>query len=435
MGLRIYYDGLNLALQRGTGIATYTRLLMNKARDLGHSVSAVYSVPTPPAKNPALREISFYDPYHAAEGSRLGWRWLDARDQFRSLFGIHPVRVEQTNVVITDNFRSRMPEHDNIFAARNLFGSARWHFLKTRRFVNLKFDTQPDIFHCTYQMPLRSTSACNVYTIHDLVPLRLPFTTEDNKKITYRLLQKVAAKADHIVTVSENSKLDIMRYLGVEESRITNTYESVEFPCDCVEKSNDVVAEELQGSLGLEYGKYLLFYGALEPKKNVGRLIDAYFSSGVNLPLVLVTSGGWGNEGEVALIERQREQARTNRRIRRHIHRLDYVSLPTLVSIIRGARALIFPSLYEGFGLPVLEAMLLGTPVVTSRVSSLPEVAGDAALLVNPYEVGEIARAIGKIAEDADLRTELSARGRVQAKVFSVERYRERVGQLYASLR
>lgn len=73
MGLRIYYDGLNLALQRGTGIATYTRMLMNKARDLGHSVSAVYSVPIPPAKNPALREISFYDPHHGAEISRS---WL-----------------------------------------------------------------------------------------------------------------------------------------------------------------------------------------------------------------------------------------------------------------------------------------------------------------------------------------------------------------------
>jgi glycosyltransferase involved in cell wall biosynthesis len=435
MGLRIYYDGLNLALQRGTGIATYTRLLMSKARDLGHSVSAVYSVPVPPAKNPALREISFYDPHHAAELSKLNWRWLDTRDQFRSFFGIEPVRVEQTSIVITDNFRSRMPTHDNIFAARNLFGNAGWHFRKTRRFVNLKFEVAPDIFHCTYQMPLRSKSACNVYTIHDLVPLRLPFTTEDNKKNTYRLLRKVAAKADHIVTVSENSKNDIIKYLGVDENRITNTYESIEFPCEFLEKSNDVVSEELQGSFGLEFGKYLLFYGALEPKKNVGRLIDAYFSSGVNLPLVLVASGGWGNEGEVALIERQQQQARTNRKIRRRVYRLDYVSLPMLVSIIRGACALIFPSLYEGFGLPVLEAMLLGTPVVTSLVSSLPEVAGDAALLVNPYEVGEIARAIGKIVADADLRAELSARGRLQAKVFSVERYRERVGRLYASLR
>jgi glycosyltransferase involved in cell wall biosynthesis len=284
-------------------------------------------------------------------------------------------------------------------------------------------------------MPLRSKSACNVYTIHDLVPLRLPFTTEDNKKFAYRLLQAVAGTADHIVTVSENSKFDIMKYLGVEENRITNTYESVEFPCECTEKSNDVVAEELQGSFGLEFGKYLLFYGALEPKKNVGRLIDAYFSSGVNLPLVLVASEGWGNEAEIAFIERQHDQDRGRRRIRRRIYRLDYVSLPMLVSIIRGACALIFPSLYEGFGLPVLEAMLLGTPVVTSRVSSLPEVAGDAALLVNPYDVGDIARAIGKIVGDADLRTELSARGRAQATLFSVERYRERVGQLYASLR
>ena len=433
MGLRIYYDGLNLALRRGTGIATYTRMLMNEARDLGHSVSAVYSVPTPPAKNSTLREISFYDPQHA-DLSRLHGQWIDIRDQLRSFFGIEPVRVEQTGIVITDNFRSWMPRHDNIFAARHLFGNARWHFQKTRRFVNLKFNPQPDIFHCTYQMPLLCKSACNIYTIHDLVPLRLPFATEDNKKLAYRLLRGVAAKADHIVTVSENSKNDIMKYLGVEENRITNTYESVEFPRDCVERPTDVVADELQGSLGLEYKKYLLFYGALEPKKNVGRLIDAYFSSGVNLPLVLVTSGGWGNEGEAALIEHRREQGRANRRIKRRIYRLDYVSLPMLITIIRGACALIFPSLYEGFGLPVLEAMLLGTPVVTSRVSSLPEVAGDAALLVNPYEVGEIARAIGKIVEDADLRSELSARGHTQAAVFSVERYRGRVAQLYASL-
>jgi glycosyltransferase involved in cell wall biosynthesis len=244
----------------------------------------------------------------------------------------------------------------------------------------------------------------------------------------------VAAKADHIVTVSENSKNDIMKYLGVEENRITNTYQSVEFPRECVELSSDAVAEELQAAFGLEYQKYLLFYGALEPKKNVGRLIDAYLSSGVNLPLVLVISGGWGNESEVALIEHRGEQERANGGLKRRIYRLDYVSLPMLVTIIRGACALIFPSLYEGFGLPVLEAMLLGTPVVTSRVSSLPEVAGDAALLVNPYEVGEIARAIRKIAEDADLRSELSARGRKQAAVFSVERYRGRVAQLYASL-
>jgi glycosyltransferase involved in cell wall biosynthesis len=435
MGLRIYYDGLNLALQQGTGIATYTRMLMNNARDLGHSVSAVYSVSAPPSKNAALREISFYDLNRAAF-SRWRSLWFDAKDQFRSLlFNIEPVRIEHTGIVLTDNFHSRMPVHDDIFAARNLFGSANWHFQKTRRFTNLKFDTQPDIFHCTYQMPLRCQGACNVFTIHDLVPLRLPFATEDNKRFMYQLLRGVAAKADHIVTVSENSKQDIIKYLGVEERRISNTYESVEFPRDSIEKSTDMVADELEAALDLEYGKYLLFYGALEPKKNVSRLIEAYFFSGVTLPLVIVTSGGWSSKAEVALIERWGERERANTRIRQRIYRLEYVSQPMLVTIIRGACALIFPSLYEGFGLPVLESMLLGTPVVTSRLGSLPEVAGDAALLVNPYEVSDIARGIGNIVENADLRAELSTRGRTQAAVFSVERYRERVAQLYASLR
>ena len=201
-------------------------------------------------------------------------------------------------------------------------------------------------------MPLRCKSACNVFTIHDLVPLRLPFATGDNKRFTYRLLREVAASADHIVTVSENSKRDIMKYLDVEERRITNTYQSSEFPKDCVEKSTDMIADELQGALGLEYGKYLLFYGALEPKKNVARLIDAYLSSGVKLPLVLVTSGGWGNEAELAFIERRSKQERVNQHITQHIYRLDFVSRRMLVTLIRGACALIFPSLYEGFGLP-----------------------------------------------------------------------------------
>jgi glycosyltransferase involved in cell wall biosynthesis len=105
-----------------------------------------------------------------------------------------------------------------------------------------------------------------------------------------------------------------------------------------------------------------------------------------------------------------------------------------LVRLIRGARAVLFPSLYEGFGLPVLEAMLLGTPVVTSRASSLPEIAGDAALYVDPYDVDDIADAIKTITADAGLRTELSRLGRAQADLFSVARYRERVTALYERL-
>ena len=99
------------------------------------------------------------------------------------------------------------------------------------------------------------------------------------------------------------------------------------------------------------------------------------------------------------------------------------------------AIAFIFPSLYEGFGLPVLESMVLGTPVVASRESSVPEIAGDAALLVDPYDTDEIARALTTIVNDADLRAELSSRGPLQAAKFSTDRYRDRVAAMYTSLR
>ncbi len=290
----------------------------------------------------------------------------------------------------------------------------------------------PDILHCTYQLPLRAKRVCIFYTIHDLVPLRLPYTTLDNKQLTYRLLRKIAAEADHIVTVSENSKRDIVQLLAVEEERVTNTYEAVEFPRELVERPTDLVAEELRGSHGLGMQGYLLFYGALEPKKNVRRLIDAYMLSGVDLPLVIAGGGGWGNRAEAKMLEELRAEGRAQGT--RRVHHVEYVSSSMLVTLIRGARAVLFPSLYEGFGLPVLEAMLLGTPVVTSRVSSMPEIAGDAALYVNPYEIDDIAMAIRSITADESLRTELSRRGRAQAELFSVARYRERVGALYERL-
>jgi hypothetical protein len=126
-------------------------------------------------------------------------------DQFRVPLGVEPGAVNLTGTVITEHFQGRLPLHDHVFVARNLFANARRYFSWSGRFVDLLFDEPPDILHCTYQMPLRAKRSCNVYTIHDLVPLRLPFTTLDNKLQTYRLLRKIAAEADHNVTVSENS--------------------------------------------------------------------------------------------------------------------------------------------------------------------------------------------------------------------------------------
>jgi glycosyltransferase involved in cell wall biosynthesis len=215
---------------------------------------------------------------------------------------------------------------------------------------------------------------------------------------------------------------------------VTNTYESVEFPEEYLSRSDPAVAEQLRATFQLEKDGYFLFYGALEPKKNVGRLIEAYLMSAADIPLVITGPSGWGTTAEAALLNQIREEERSLPRGRRRLYRFEYASRSMLVTLIRGARAVLFPSLYEGFGLPVLEAMLLGTPVVTSRTSSLPEIAGDAALYVNPYETEDIARAIRTIAADGDLRAELTRRGRLQAEQFSVTRYRERIAALYDRL-
>ena len=116
------------------------------------------------------------------------------------------------------------------------------------------------------------------------------------------------------------------------------------------------------------------------------------------------------------------------------MRRIPYLPLGQLISLIRGARGVLFPSLYEGFGLPVLEAMMLGAPVITSTVSSLPEIAGDAALLVDPLDVDDIAKAIRSFDHDGDLRAELSRRGVKRAAYFSPAAYEKRIAALYKRL-
>jgi len=432
---RIIYDGLNLTLGQGTGIATYTRMLTRIARKLGYDVGVVYATAFTPDKNPLLGEILFFDQMRAPQ--QLGTKRTPTRmlntvvDQFRYHFTVKPLALRLGEAVINEQFADSLPEHDRAFVARNLFKNVNSFFNRTSRFVNLSFDSRPDIFHCTYPMPLRVSSARNIYTIHDLIPLRLPFATLESKRRTFKLLRDIVIKADHIVTVSENSKQDIVELLGVDERRITNTYQAVVLPKKYIERPEAAVANYIDGLYGLEMRGYLLFFGALEPKKNVGRLIDAFLASGVDVPLVLVTARGWQNAD---VLNRLDEHISRKGGGGTKVRCLDYVDLSTLLTLIRGARAVVFPSLYEGFGLPVLEAMMLGTPVVTSSNGALGEIAGDAALLVDPYDVDDIARGITTIVNDADLRSELNRRGTAQAAKFSVERYQERVRSLYASL-
>jgi glycosyltransferase involved in cell wall biosynthesis len=290
--------------------------------------------------------------------------------------------------------------------------------------------------HWTYPMPLRIGGIPNLYTLHDLVPLRLPYTTLDNKRQYLKMVRKIAETADHIVTVSESAKTDIMSILGVPEKRITNTYQAVNIPAKYRDKPTQIVELELRGTFGLDYKDYYLFWGSIEPKKNVGRIIESYLASGVKAPLVIVGAQAWKSEDELKLLDddhlRTMIRIDNETRVKRKIIQLSYAPFPLLVSLIRGAKCTIFPSLYEGFGLPVLESMLLGTPVISSNTASIPEVAGEAAILVDPYDAQKIAQAIRAVDADEGLRNSLVLAGLTQADRFSEVAYVNRLKPLYA---
>jgi len=254
----------------------------------------------------------------------------------------------------------------------------------------------------------------------------------NGKKNILELLKKIVNTADHIVTVSEHSKRDLLDTLKVDERRITNTYQAIAIPQRYLERPEEAIANYLNGLYGLEMNGYLLSFGALE--KNGGRLIDAFLASHVDVPLVLLTAPGSDSADDRHRSGELREPAGARNAAGSPVRRVSAAGLSALVSLVRGARAVIFPSPYDGFSLPILQAMMLGTPVIAARSGALSEISGDAALLVDPYDIDDLARAVRTMVNDADLRRELSRRGTARAANFSVARYRERIGSLYASL-
>ena len=428
-GLRVGVDGFNMAMPRGTGVATYGRVLAQTLNALGCRVDMLFGMTLGERTPPAMRQIVFFDKLDQETGRKppglLSPRWFS--EVARTPLGVRAFDVPVDGRVVTAQFAGRLPKFERLLNATDLFDVATRYFHRTKRFLRVSLPNPPDIMHWTYPIPVTLHGARNVYTLHDLVPLRLPYTTLDNKRAYSRLVRGCLRWGDHVCTVSEASRNDIMTLLDAPADAVTNTYQTATLP------PLPVADAELEGWLaglfGLQRGGYLLFYGALEPKKNVGRLIEAYLGSGITTPLVIVGGRAWRAENELRLVQKkdgQRVAARTGR-----IELLDYVPSPWLSALVKGARAVMFPSLYEGFGLPVLEAMQQGTPVLTSTESSLPEVAGEAALLVNPYNIGEITAAIQAMDGDPALRDRLRAAGLMQAQRFSGAAYGARLMDVY----
>ncbi len=254
-----------------------------------------------------------------------------------------------------------------------------------------------------------------IVTIHDTFAYVHPETHNRLDNVRYRWqLPYTARRADAVITVSECSRHDLMCYLGLEAKHVHVIPEGVD------PRFKPIADDGARQAVLARYRitpPYLLYVGGINARKNIVRLFEAYTRVRESQPDVTLVIGG----------KRQWQTHEIDATFRRldlasHVHFTGYVDDADLPALYSAADAFVFPSLYEGFGIPPLEAMACGTPVVTSNVSSLPEVVGDAALTVDPYDVAGLAAAIGRVLADTALRADLRQRGIERAAQFTWER-------------
>lgn len=279
-----------------------------------------------------------------------------------------------------------------------------------------------DLVHVTTPYGcFRRTRFKKVITICDVTPLLFPETHGRMQVWHHRLaLPEILKAADRIITISEASRRDIIRCCNVPEEKVSVTLLAASLPAL---PAGEPVQQAAAAGIP---GPYILNVGTLEPRKNLSGLLEAFAAAcrrGLPHTLAIAGAGGWGRASIPAIAERLG--------IGDRVQVAGFIDDRDLPGLYAGADFFVYPSLYEGFGLPVLEAMACGTPVITSNVSSLPEVAGDAALLVDPRSSAELGEAMLRLAGDAGLRQELRTRGREQAARFSWERTADETWRIY----
>jgi glycosyltransferase involved in cell wall biosynthesis len=283
-----------------------------------------------------------------------------------------------------------------------------------------------DLFHAPHYVLPPLTPCRSVVTIHDCIHLRFPQYLPNKLGYAYARASLWVAthRSNRIMTVSEASKRDILRYFRVPESKIDVIYNAIDERFGELPDAEEILRVRERYQLN---DPFVLYAGNIKPHKNLERLIEAFHTLRrgelQHVKLLII-----GDEiSKYATLRR----AVHRYKLHKHVRFFGFVPDRTLAVLYRLAGVFVFPSLYEGFGLPPLEAMASGTPVITSNVSSLPEVVGDAALLVDPYEPEAIADAMRRVLTDQRLRDDLVRKGLVRASEFSWDRSVRRVREIY----
>ena len=290
--------------------------------------------------------------------------------------------------------------------------------------------TSPQLFHTPHYVLPALTPCRSIVTIHDCIHLVFPQYLAGRIARTYArsAFWTAVHRASRILTVSEASKRDILRFFPIPPEKVTVIYNAIadRFYDEPPEAEMAQVRERYQ-----LHERFVMYAGNVKPHKNLERLIDAFVllrrhATYDDLKLLITGS-------EISKYAHLR-RAVHRYNLHRHVRFLGYQSEQALAVLYRLADVFVFPSLYEGFGLPPLEAMASGTPVVVSNASSLPEVVGDAGVLVNPYDVRSIADGIRRVLDDSALRNALKTRGLARARSFSWPKSVKRIRDIYQEI-
>jgi glycosyltransferase involved in cell wall biosynthesis len=302
-----------------------------------------------------------------------------------------------------------LPKHVRVYTARQFPLRIGWMQLLAPRVLN---DVRPDVAHFTNGMMPPSAPVPTVVTIHDM-SLRLHPQCHPVRRLLINrpLLSCAIRSAARIVTVSHSARRDLLRLHGIDANRVSVVHEAAAPRFQPI--TNRALLDEVRRRYRLPQ-RFVLYVGTIEPRKNLTRLMQAFAAAreqGIPHDLVCAGPYGWSSRNLTDVIDRLG--------LRHVVHFTGYVPVKDLPVIYNLGEIFAFPSVYEGFGLPVVEAMACGTPVVTSNTSSLDEIASGAAETVDPYDVGALSAAFVRLARDPDWRRQLSERGLARARQFS----------------
>lgn len=342
------------------------------------------------------------------DASRMAWARRTGTEQYTAHLLEALVRQETAHRLVL--YFNRLPTPAVEWPAGVLVRAMPFPRLWTHLRLSVEMALRPPdlLFVPAHVLPLWRPRR-TVVTIHDLGYLHFPEAHPPRQRLELHLSTAWNARtATRVIAISETTRADLLQRYRVPPERIRVVHHGVE-PRFCPTVDPQAVAR-----CGLP-PRYLLYLGTLQPRKNLERLVQAYARLPVDAPpLVLAGARGWYYERIAAAIAAAGLEGR--------VLLPGYIPDEAVPAVISAAVALVYPSLYEGFGLPALEAMACGTPVIAARASSLPEVVGEAGLLVDPRRVEEIAAAMQQLLADGSLRAELGRRGRERAALFSWER-------------